>query len=125
MAADLSPSTQTLTLIPVLSVDDARHGGVKVGSKNLGGENAFDPMSTAARLYWPHQQQTCWHRTPLNGNDTALVDENLHTEERAQSVPAYVQATADFCWNPVTRAAIEGNWAPVRLLTAPGSYLMT
>jgi hypothetical protein len=28
------PSTQTRTLIPVLSVDDARHGGVKVGSNN-------------------------------------------------------------------------------------------
>jgi hypothetical protein len=28
------PSTQTRTLIPVLNVDDARHGGVKVGSNN-------------------------------------------------------------------------------------------
>jgi hypothetical protein len=34
-------------------------------------------MSAAARLYWPHQQQTCWHRTALNGNDTVLVDEDL------------------------------------------------
>jgi hypothetical protein len=31
-----SPSTHTRTLIPVLNVDDARHGGVKVGSnKNV------------------------------------------------------------------------------------------
>jgi hypothetical protein len=29
-----SPSTQTRTLIPVLSVVDARHGGVKVGSNS-------------------------------------------------------------------------------------------
>jgi hypothetical protein len=78
MAADLFPSTQTRTLVRVLSVDDARHGGVKVGSNNLGGGNAFDLMSTAARLYWPQQQQTCWHRTPLNGNDTVLVDEDLY-----------------------------------------------
>jgi hypothetical protein len=34
MAEDLSPSTQTRTLIPVLNVGDARHGGVKVGSNN-------------------------------------------------------------------------------------------
>jgi hypothetical protein len=34
-------------------------------------------MSAAARLYWPHQQQTYWHRTPLNGNDTVLGDEDL------------------------------------------------
>jgi hypothetical protein len=48
--------TCTRTLIPVLSVDMDQLGGVKVGSNNLGGGNAFDPMSTAARLYWPHQQ---------------------------------------------------------------------
>jgi hypothetical protein len=70
-----SPSTQTRTLIPVLSVDDARHGGVKVASNNLGGGNAFIPCL----LYWPHQQQTCWRRTALHGNDTVLVDEDLYT----------------------------------------------
>jgi hypothetical protein len=64
-------------LIPVLSVDNARHGGVKVGSNNLGGGNAFNPMSAAARLYWPHQQQKCWHRIALNGHGTVLVDEDL------------------------------------------------
>jgi hypothetical protein len=36
-------------------------------------------MSAAARLYWPHQQQTCWHRTALDGNNTVLVDEDLST----------------------------------------------
>jgi hypothetical protein len=34
-------------------------------------------MSAAARLYWPQQQQTCWHRTALDGNDTVLVDQDL------------------------------------------------
>jgi hypothetical protein len=47
--------TCTRTLIPVLSVDKDQLGGVKVGSNNLGGGNAFDPMSAAARFYWPHQ----------------------------------------------------------------------
>jgi hypothetical protein len=36
-------------------------------------------MSAAARLYSPQQQQTCWHRTTLGGNDTVLVDEDLYT----------------------------------------------
>jgi hypothetical protein len=35
-------------------------------------------MSAAARLYSPQQQQTCWHRTALDGNDTVLVDEDLY-----------------------------------------------
>jgi hypothetical protein len=39
----------------VLNVDDARHGGVKVGSNNLGGGNAFDSMPTARPFYWPQQ----------------------------------------------------------------------
>jgi hypothetical protein len=73
-----SPSTQTRTLIPVFSVDEARHGGVKVGSNNLGGGNAFDSMPTARPFYWPQQQQTCWHRLPLNGHGTVLVDEDLY-----------------------------------------------
>jgi hypothetical protein len=37
-------------------------------------------MSAAARLYSPQQQQTCWHRTALDGNDTVLVDQDLKTE---------------------------------------------
>jgi hypothetical protein len=74
--------TYTRMLIPVLSVDKDRLGGVKVGSNNLGGGDALDPMSTARRFYWPHQQQTCWHRTPLNGNDTVLVDEDLNSAQR-------------------------------------------
>jgi hypothetical protein len=36
-------------------------------------------MSAAARLYWQHQQQTCWHRTALHGNDNVLVDEDLYS----------------------------------------------
>jgi hypothetical protein len=36
-------------------------------------------MSAAARLYWPQQQQTCWHRPPLNGHGIVLVDEDLNT----------------------------------------------
>jgi hypothetical protein len=46
-------------------------------------------MSAAARLYWPQQQQTCWHRTALDRNDTVLVDEDLNTFvtlERAHSI---------------------------------------
>jgi hypothetical protein len=37
-------------------------------------------MPAAARLYSPQQQQTCWHRTALDGNDTVLVDEDLKPE---------------------------------------------
>jgi hypothetical protein len=32
-------------------------------------------MSAARPFYWPQQQQTCWHRPPLNGHGTVLVDE--------------------------------------------------
>jgi hypothetical protein len=42
---------------------------------------AFDTVSAAARLYSPQQQQTCWHRTAVDGNDTVLVDEDLNTAE--------------------------------------------
>jgi hypothetical protein len=34
-------------------------------------------MSAAARLYSPQQQQTCWHRTALDGHSSVLVDEDL------------------------------------------------
>jgi hypothetical protein len=34
-------------------------------------------MPAAARLYSPQQQQTCWHGTALDGNDTVLVYEDL------------------------------------------------
>jgi hypothetical protein len=57
-------------LIPVLGVDDARHGGVKVGSNNLGGGNAFNPMSALrAAPAADVLAQNC-----TGGNDTVLVD---------------------------------------------------
>jgi hypothetical protein len=37
-------------------------------------------MSAAARLYLPQHQQTCWHRPPLNGHGTVLVDEDLKVD---------------------------------------------
>jgi hypothetical protein len=87
--------TCTRTLIPVLSVDKDQLGRVKVGSNNLGEGNAFDPMSAARRFYWPHQQQMCCHRAPLNGNDTALVDEDLNTANIAYN---QVVRLSVFCW---------------------------
>jgi hypothetical protein len=44
-------------------------------------------MSAAARLYSPQQQQTCWHRPPLNGHGTVLVDEDLYPATAAPGTP--------------------------------------
>jgi hypothetical protein len=77
MVADLFPLHTDPHSYSCVGVDDAIHGGVKVGSNNLGGGNVFDPMSAAARFYWPHQHLTCRHRTALHGHDTVLVDEDL------------------------------------------------
>jgi hypothetical protein len=48
-------------------------------------------MSAAAGLYWPHQQQTCWHRTAMDGNDTVLVDEDLYSSKQRKAILSYKQ----------------------------------
>jgi hypothetical protein len=47
-------------------------------------------LSIPCLLYWPHEQQTCWHRTPLNEIGTVLVDEDLNMEgQHASCVLCY------------------------------------
>jgi hypothetical protein len=50
-------------------------------------------LSIPCLLYWPHQQQTCWHRTALDGNNTVLVDEDLkatHSQLTTVGTPMYI-----------------------------------
>jgi hypothetical protein len=68
---------QWLTVITSLTPLPAQ--SLPARGNNWGGGYAFDTMSAAAWLYSPQQQQTCWHRTALDGNDTVLVDQDLYS----------------------------------------------
>jgi hypothetical protein len=77
-------------------------------------------MSAAARLYSPQQQQTCWHRPPLNGHGTVLVDVDLNRYGcqkmflggRARPVPKDDNLTVDY--EPIVEASTSHN--PIGLL---------
>jgi hypothetical protein len=43
----------------------------------IANKDLIKKMPTARPFYWPQQQETCWHRHPLNGHGTVLVDEDL------------------------------------------------
>jgi hypothetical protein len=56
-------------------------------------------MSAARPFYWPQQQQTCWHRPPLNGHGTVLVDEalkNVRLELHAEKIKCTSMLTSHY-----------------------------
>jgi hypothetical protein len=60
-------------------------------------------MPTARPFYWPQQQQTCWHRPPLNGHGTVVVDEDLYSDFLSIGVYFVVSPS----WRGVPRLLVE------------------
>jgi hypothetical protein len=80
-------------------------------------------MSVAARLYSPQQQQTCWHRLPLKGHGTVLVDDDLNVGVHQGSVPGplhYLLFTVDLpVWLETTSVIFADNTALIATDNSP------